>query len=84
MTYANIVDVPLPAETTGAEFRVAVEARWLPRLERFRPQLILISAGFDAHIEDDMADLCFSYSDFTSVTKVIYDCAERHAAGRVV
>lgn len=82
--YANIVDVPLPAETTGAEFRVAVEARWLPRLEQFRPQLILISAGFDAHIEDDMADLCLRESDFTWVTKVIYDCAERHAAGRVV
>ena len=83
-TYANVVDVPLPAETTGPEFRAAVEARWLPGLEQFRPQLILISAGFDAHIEDDMADLCLRESDFAWVTKAIYNCAERHAAGRIV
>jgi acetoin utilization deacetylase AcuC-like enzyme len=44
MTYANIVDVPLPAETTGAEFRVAVEVRWLSMLEQLRPQLIMIAA----------------------------------------
>lgn len=83
-TYTNIVDVPLPAETTGPQFRAAVEAQWLPQLEQFRPQLILISAGFDAHIEDDMADLRLSEADFSWVTKAIYDCAERHAAGRIV
>lgn len=83
-THANIVAVPLPAETTGAEFRCAVESRWLPRLEQFRPQLLLISAGFDAHIEDDMADLCLRESDFGWVTNLIYACAQRHAGGRIV
>ena len=81
---ANVIAVPLPAESTGTEFRMAVEDRWLPALEQFRPELILISAGFDAHIEDDMADLCLRESDFTWVTGFIYDCAERHAAGRIV
>ncbi|MDT8387795.1 MAG: histone deacetylase family protein [Thiogranum sp.] len=84
MTSAQIVAVPLPAEAAGAEFRAAVEAQWLPRLDRFRPQLILVSAGFDAHVEDDLTDLRLVDSDFAWVSKIIFDCAERYADGRIV
>ena len=50
----HIVSVPLAAGSGGQLFRSAVESHWLPKLEPFQPELILISAGFDAHIEDDM------------------------------
>jgi acetoin utilization deacetylase AcuC-like enzyme len=65
---ANMVNVPLPAGAGSREFREAVRAAWLPALERFEPQLILFSAGFDAHVEDDMAMLRFSDADYGWVT----------------
>jgi acetoin utilization deacetylase AcuC-like enzyme len=80
----NIVNVPLPAGTDGQGFRTAVESHWLPRLEAFQPELILISAGFDAHIEDDMAGLCLVEKDYAWVTTEISKIADRFAQGRIV
>jgi len=53
----HIINVPLAARTSGTEFREAVTEHWLPALERFQPEFLFISAGFDAHYEDDMGGL---------------------------
>ncbi len=66
------------------EFREAVEQVWMPELERFQPQMIFISAGFDAHAEDDMAMLRFTEADYAWVTTKLKDAAERYAEGRIV
>jgi acetoin utilization deacetylase AcuC-like enzyme len=80
----NIVNVPLPAGTNGQSFRTAVEAHWLPKLEAFQPEMILISAGFDAHIEDDMAGLNLVEKDYAWVTTEIKAIADKYAGGRIV
>jgi acetoin utilization deacetylase AcuC-like enzyme len=80
----NIVNVPLPAGAGGAEFARAVEADWLPRLAAFAPELILVSAGFDAHRADDMAQLNLVTGDYAWVTAEICRQAEASAEGRVV
>jgi acetoin utilization deacetylase AcuC-like enzyme len=78
------VNVPLPAGTRGEAFRAAVRERWLPALDAFRPQLLLISAGFDGHLEDDMAGLGLFEADYEWVTRELRALAERHAEGRIV
>ena len=83
-TAPNIVNCPLPAMTDGADFRATLRAHWLPVLEAFEPQLILVSAGFDGHIEDDMAQMHLREPDYEWVTLEICDLADRHAEGRVV
>lgn len=80
----HIINVPLPAGTDGPAFRAAVEARWLPALERFKPQMLFISAGFDAHWEDDMAQLKLRESDYTWVTNQLKQIAAKHAQERIV
>jgi acetoin utilization deacetylase AcuC-like enzyme len=80
----NIVNVPLSAGADGQAFRTAVESHWLPRLEAFRPELILISAGFDAHVEDDMAGICLVEKDYAWVTTEIKKIADKYAKGRIV
>lgn len=80
----NIVNVPLSAGANGQVFRAAVESHWLPGLEAFKPELILISAGFDAHLEDDMGGLCLLEKDYAWVTGEIKNIADRHANGRIV
>jgi len=80
----NIVDVPLPDGTDGPTFRDAVKSHWLPRLEAFQPELVLISAGFDAHIEDDMGGLRLFEQDFTWITGEIKKIADQYAKGRIV
>jgi acetoin utilization deacetylase AcuC-like enzyme len=80
----HIINVPLAAGATGAEFRAAVTEQWLPALERFQPQLLLFSAGFDAHIEDDMGGLALREADYAWVTATLKDLAGRHAGGRIV
>ena len=80
----HIINVPLPAGTDGAGFRAAVTEHWLPALERFQPELLLISAGFDAHCDDDMALLNFTESDYAWVTGEIKRIAEKYAQGRIV
>ncbi|HEX6296581.1 MAG TPA: histone deacetylase family protein [Burkholderiales bacterium] len=80
----NMVNVPLRAGAGSKEFRAAVQGQWLPALERFQPQLVLFSAGFDAHAEDDMAMLRLSDADYGWVTEQVRAVAERHAKGRMV
>ena len=80
----RMVNIPLPAYTDGRGFREAVQSGWLPALERFRPQMVFISAGFDAHREDDMASLGLVESDYAWVTEQLKAIADRHAQGRIV
>jgi acetoin utilization deacetylase AcuC-like enzyme len=80
----RMVNIPLAARSAGAQFRQAVTSHWLPALERFRPQMIFISAGFDAHREDDMASLALVEADYAWVTEVLADVADRYAEGRIV
>ena len=80
----HIVNVPLPAGTTGNAYREAFSAKILPRLEAFRPQMLLFSAGFDGHREDDMAQFGLVESDYVWITEQVMDVAARLAAGRIV
>ncbi|WP_422014126.1 histone deacetylase family protein [Roseateles sp.] len=80
----NMVNVPLPAYTRGGEVREIVEAMWLPALERFKPQMIFISAGFDAHRDDELGQLGLVEADYEWITLKIKAVAERHAQGRIV
>ncbi|SHF75621.1 Acetoin utilization deacetylase AcuC [Microbulbifer donghaiensis] len=81
---AHIVNTPLEPGAGGEEFRRAVEEQWLPALEQFQPQMIFISAGFDGHIEDEMAQLRLLEQDYRWVTDVVRELAGRHADGRIV
>ena len=80
----NMVNVPLAAGAGSREFREAVLESWLPALDGFKPQLVLFSAGFDAHAEDDMAMLRLSDADYAWVTQQVKGVADRHAQGRIV
>lgn len=80
----NMVNVGLPSRSGGDVFREAVTRDWLPALEAFRPQLIYISAGFDAHREDDMGNLGLVEADYEWVTRQLMDLARRHCQGRVI
>ena len=78
------VCTPLPSAAKGAEFRAAIESQWLPALHNFKPQLVLVSAGFDAHIEDDMSGIGLVESDYRWVTERIIEIANSYADGRIV
>jgi acetoin utilization deacetylase AcuC-like enzyme len=80
----NIVNAPLRAGDGGEQFRAAMEDRILPRLSAFGPELIVISAGFDAHKRDPLANLQFVEEDFAWATRKILDVADKTAQGRVV
>ena len=80
----NMVNVPVPAYTRGPAIREIVEKQWLPRLEEFRPEMIFISAGFDAHREDDLGQLGLVESDYAWITEQVRQVARRHAQGRIV
>jgi len=80
----HIINVPLPAGTDGAGFRAAVTQHWLPALERFQPELVMFSAGFDAHRDDDMAMLRLTEADYEWVTKEVKRIADKYAHGRIV
>lgn len=82
--HGNVINVALPPGTNGAAFRRIYEDAVLPQLDRFAPELILISAGFDAHRDDPLAQLALVEADFAWVTGAICDIATRHAGGRVV
>jgi acetoin utilization deacetylase AcuC-like enzyme len=79
-----MVNIPLSPGSGGAEFRAAVTDHWLPAMDRFRPQLILISAGFDAHREDPLANLKLTEADYAWVTREMLAVARKHAQGRIV
>jgi acetoin utilization deacetylase AcuC-like enzyme len=80
----NMCNLPIPPYTRGPEVRDMIEAMWMPRLEDFKPQMIFISAGFDAHREDDLGQLGLVESDYDWITRRIMAVAERHAKGRIV
>jgi acetoin utilization deacetylase AcuC-like enzyme len=80
----NMINVPVPAYTRGADVREMIEANWMPRLEAFKPQMIFISAGFDAHREDDLGQLGLVEADYEWITLRIKGVAERHSKGRIV
>ena len=80
----NMVNVPVPAYTRGTEVRELIEAHWMARLEAFRPQMIFISAGFDAHREDDLGQLGLVEADYEWITRRVKGVADRHAQGRIV
>ena len=80
----NLVNVGLPARVGSDAFREAVLEQWLPALDAFAPQLIYISAGFDAHREDDMGNLALVEADYAWVTQQIMRLADRHCRGRVI
>jgi acetoin utilization deacetylase AcuC-like enzyme len=81
---ANMCNVPLKAGSRGDVFRKVVSEVWLPRLRQFAPQIIYVSAGFDAHYEDDMASLGLIESDYAWVTEQIRAVAAESAEGRIV
>jgi acetoin utilization deacetylase AcuC-like enzyme len=81
---ANIVSVPLAPYTGGEAMREAVRSHWIPALEQFRPQMIFVSAGFDAHRDDELANLGWTEKDYAWVTRQIVSQAKLHAQGRVV
>ena len=81
---ANLVNLPVAAYTDGAQVRALIEAHWIPALEAHRPQMIFVSAGFDAHREDDLGQLGLVEADYEWITQRIKAVAERHAQGRIV
>ena len=82
--HGNIENVPLPPGCDGIQFRDAVEAKVLPTLHAFAPELLFISAGFDAHRDDPLASLALDEDDFGWVTAELVEVAMRHSRGRVV
>ena len=81
---ANMVNVPVPAYTAGSEIRQLMARHWFPALEAFQPEMIFISAGFDAHREDDLGQLGMTEADYRWITEQLMDLARRHAQGRIV
>jgi acetoin utilization deacetylase AcuC-like enzyme len=80
----NMVNIPLPGGAGGDEFCQVVNDLWLPRLREFKPEMIFISAGFDAHYEDDLGGLKLLEKDFAWVTEQIRQIADETAQGRIV
>ncbi len=81
---ANRVGVPLPAGAGSSEFRAAVSEHWLPALKEFKPEMVFVSAGFDAHRDDDMSQVSLTDADYRWVTEQIVDVAGTSASGRIV
>ena len=80
----RMVNIPLAAYTSGVQFRQAIENFWVPALDRFQPQMVFISAGFDAHRDDDMASLSLVEADYAWVTERLMVFADRFCGGRIV
>jgi len=81
---AHIVNVPLPAYSKSQTFRQAVTEQWLPALKAFRPQLVMVSAGFDGHVSDDMSQLMLTNDDYAWISRKLTRIAEKYAANRLV
>ena len=80
----NMVNLPVPAYTRGMAVRELVEQAWMPRLEAFKPEMIFISAGFDAHREDDLGQMGLVEADYTWITERVKEIANKYAGGRIV
>ncbi len=80
----NMVNVPVAPYTRGPALRDTITAMWLPALERFAPQMIFISAGFDAHRDDDLGQMGLVEADYGWITQRLVEVARQHAQGRIV
>jgi len=80
----NMVNLPVPARTRGMEVREMIDMLWMPRLEAFKPEMIFISAGFDAHRDDELGQMSLDEQDFAWITARIKQVADRHGKGRIV
>lgn len=80
----HIINLPLPAGTSGKEFRTAVTNHWLEKLETFHPELIFFSAGFDGHKEDTMANFFLIEEDYSWITEKVRSIAEKYCKGRMI
>ena len=80
----NMINIPLPAGSGSKAFREAVTRDWLPALDKYAPQLVIFSAGFDAHADDDMAMLAFTDADYAWVTQQVKSATDQHTKGRIV
>lgn len=81
---SNMINIPVEAGTTGLELRQVVSDVWKPALQAFRPEMLFISAGFDAHRDDGLAQLKMTEADFAWITQQLVTLADRHAQGRIV
>lgn len=81
---ANSVNIPVPAYSGGDVVRKIVLEQWLPALHAHRPQMIFISAGFDAHREDDLGGMALVEADYAWITHRLVEVAREHASGRIV
>jgi acetoin utilization deacetylase AcuC-like enzyme len=80
----NMINVPLAEGSGGAAAKQAIEAKWLPALESFKPQMVIISAGFDAHREDSLGGMALVEADYAWITRELMAVAARHSQQRVV
>jgi len=80
----NMINVPVPPYTRGPAIRALIEDHWMARLDDFRPQMVFVSAGFDAHRDDELGQLGLVEADYAWITTRIKDIAVRHAQGRIV
>jgi acetoin utilization deacetylase AcuC-like enzyme len=79
-----MINLPVPAYTRGPAVREMIEKNWLPAIEAFKPEFIFISAGFDAHRDDDLGQLGLVESDYTWMTAQLMTVAEKYTQGRIV
>ena len=80
----NLLNLPVAARTGGAQVRALIDEHWLPRLDAFAPQMLFISAGFDAHREDPLGQMDLVEADYAWITRRLMEVADRHAQGRIV
>jgi acetoin utilization deacetylase AcuC-like enzyme len=80
----HIIHAPLPGGSGGSAFRDAITAAWLPALAGFKPEMIFVSAGFDAHVEDEMSGIALTEADYRWITDLIMEQADATANGRIV
>src|ERR1700722_13958086 len=80
----NMINIPLAAGSVGGAAKKAVETHWLPSLENFKPQIVFISAGFDAHKEDLLGGMALVEADYAWMTRELKQVAARHSEGRVI
>jgi acetoin utilization deacetylase AcuC-like enzyme len=80
----NMVNVPVPPYTRGPAIRALIEENWIARLDAFRPQMVFVSAGFDAHRDDELGQLGLVEADYAWITEQVKALAVRHAQGRIV
>jgi len=83
-TAEHIINSPLPATAGGTEFRQTVTTDWLPALNKFKPEILFISAGFDAHAEDDISQISLLERDYRWVTEQLVEIANQHSQDRIV